>query len=246
MAEIYTKTTKKTLILEPRECVIRQFDFGAWTEMRMGMYFSGIAASGNDSQGLGETVAVASALDRITFGIKDSDTTNIPGETGSLFLGVLSETYSSTAITGNDSSAFRSAGASNGSSSRALVAGGFVGTSLINGNPGSDLCVEPDYPAPTGSTAYCAFLALKFLITNIGLSSQTVTISASTATPVSGNAYTLANLRSAINAATYSNAKVVTWNTGAAARAIPDCWFLRLPFLNNRIRMPAIDMIKIA
>jgi|GEM_PF-3199457 len=28
--------------------------------------------------------------------------------------------------------------------------------------------------------------------------------------------------------------------------AIPDCWFLRLPFYDNRVRISCIDMVKIS
>ena len=248
MAEIYTKSAEKTLILEPREYMIRPFDFGAWTELRIGAYFGGVASSGNNTQGLAETVTISTYQDIIAWGIKDVSAV-LPGFAGSLFLGVMSENgsgHSSTGGNGANSSTFHTSLAVDGSSGRNLVAGGFHDTVKVNGVYPADTTNDLNYPAPTGATGYAAFAAIKFVITHLGAATQSVAISASQTSPITGVNYSLSALRTAINNATYGTARNVAWNDGAAARAIPTCWFLRLPFYSNRIRLSAIDMIKIA
>lgn len=235
MAEIYLKALENTLILEAREFMLRQFNFGTWTEMRMGMFFGGIATTGNNNNVVGETVAISSALDRFAFGIKDSGTTAIPGQTGASFLGL------TTTIAQNNVSAIGSY-QSNG----AWSAAGMTDTTIIGGTAGQTV-LQTNFPNDvTVSSGYNAFYAIKFVINNQGLSTQTVDISVAAATTVAGTDYSLSALRTLINSSTYGTARNIAWNTGAAAKTIPNCWFLRLPFVNNRIRMSAIDMIKIS
>jgi len=237
MAEIYTKAAENTLILESREMMLRQFNFGTWTEMRMGMYFGGVNASGNNVNSVNESVTLTSALDRICFGIKDSSTTTIPGQTGAQFLGVTTTT-GQLSKAGNDG--VQGIIYSNG----ALSPVGTVDTTITGGSVAG---APMQYPIDiTGSSAYCGFYALKFVINNAGLSSQTVTITSTNTVTIAGSAYTVNNLRALINSATYGGSATIAWNNGATANAIPNCWFLRLPFLNNRIRISAIDMIKIS
>lgn len=243
MAEIYLKSAENTLILEPREYMLRQFDFGAWTEMRMGLYYGGVSASDNDGAGSAEQVANSTALDLLSFGIKDSSTA-LPGTTGSLFLGVGTGygNFSSTSA----ATTFGRCASGDGSSQQVLAAVGYYDTNLLNGTYPADNLSSMTYPSPTGTTGYCGFFGLKFVVTDIGLSSQTVTISSVVTSPISGSTYTLAALRTLLNNSTYGTGRVVDWNDGASARVIPNCCFLHLPFYNNRIRISAIDMIKFA
>lgn len=231
MATIYQKTVSdKTCILAPREFILRPFDFGSWTEMRFGCYFSGVAASGDNTNSAAETVALSSYSDRITFGIKDSATNDLPGYGDALFLGGVTETAGSSYCSG---SAFQTLAATR------LAAAGFHETTLVNGS--STLGDALQYPASaSGATGYCGFFAMKFVITGLGTSAQAVAISLVATTPIAGATYTAAALQLLLNNATYGSPVTVAWNDGAAARTIPDAIFIRLPFYNNRIRLSAI------
>ena len=239
MAEIYAKSGENTLILEPREYMLRQFNFGDWTELRMGMYFGCISAASANANVASESVTLVSAVDRLCFGIKDSSTSYIPGQVGASFLGIttMSPTGNGTAI---GTGSLRSIGGNN-----FAVVGLTDGTAT--GGTTTQVCVGMDFPSDvTGATAYNGFVALKFVVANLGLSSQTVTISGVSTNSISGSDYSATALRALLNGATYTNPSTIAWNTGAAAKDIPNCWFLRLPFLNNRIRISCIDMMKIA
>lgn len=231
MASIYQKTVSdKTCILAPREFLLRPFDFGAWTEMRFGCFLSGVAASGDNTNSAAETVALSSFEDRITFGIKDSATNDLPGYGAALFLGAVTETGGASDCTG---SAFQTAAASR------LAAAGFHETTLVNGSSSLTSC--PSFPASaSGATGYCGFYAVKFVIANLGTSSQAVTISSVSTTPISGTDYSAAALQLLLNNATFDSGVSVAWNDGAAARAIPDAVFIRMPFYSNRIRLSAM------
>jgi hypothetical protein len=233
MAEIYLKSSENTLILEPREYMLRPFDFGDWNEIRMGMYFSGVLSSDNNGNVTNETVVYASFLDRIMFGIKDSSTA-LPGDTGSLFLGVGSAASGSATV---GTGAF-------GGNLDAQGLGIYDATSVAgSGSGGGNTMAFPN--DVSGSSSYCGFFGIKMHWTDKGLSSQVAQIDFATAATVSGSTYTVAALRTQLLNATYA-ANSVTWNDGASARAVPTCWYLRLPFYNNRIRLSVIDMIKIS
>ena len=230
MASIYQKTVSdKTCILAPREFILRPFDFGAWTEMRVGMYFSGVASSGDNTDSAVEAVTLSAFQDYITFGIKDSATNDLPGYGDALFLGACTVSSGTSYCSGSN---FQTQGGS------FLASSGFHETTLVNGTSHLDSMVYPASAA--GATGYCAFYAMKFVIANLGASSQAVTISSCTTSPIAGTDYSAAALQIALNGATYGSATSVAWNTGAAARTIPDAFFLRLPFYSNRIRLSAI------
>jgi hypothetical protein len=238
MANIYQKTvTDKTCILSPREYILRPFDFGTdWTEVRIGAYFSGIAASGDNTDSAAETVALASASDRIAFGIKDSATSDLPGFGAALFLGAVTETSSSSYCSG---SAFSALAATR------LAAAGYHETTLVGGT--STLSASMEYPASaSGSTGYCGFFALKFVITNLGTASQSVAISGTRTATVSGTDYSASALQLLMNNNTYQAPVSIAWNDGAIARTIPDAFYCRMPFYSNRIRLSAIRCIRYA
>ena len=239
MAEIYLKSAENTLILEPRESVKRPFDFGAWTEMRMGVFFSGIASVGDNTNAAAETVVLVSNLDYLTFGIKDTSA-YLPGSTGSLFLGAVTPVNATSAGVYSGLYLSSSSGIAN------LAACGSYDATFVLGTSASMIDCPQCPNTISGTTAYCGFYAVKFVISNIGAATQSVAISSAYANSVAGSDYSIAALRTAINNATYGAAKTVAWNTGAVASAIPTCAWIRLPFYNNRIRISSICLIKIA
>lgn len=241
MATIYQKTVSdKTCILAPREFTLHPFDFQNWTEMRLGIYFGGVTSGGDNTMSTAETVTLSSSADRVCFGIKNSSTNDIPGVAGSLFLGSMTGTGLSSDIPGGIE--FGTTGTSN-----SLSAGGYDGTTLVGGTTSQYLLDDMKFPTDTSlATGYNGFYAVKFVITNRGTASQSVAISSATTRTVAGTDYSAQALRLLINNATYNASQSVAWNTGAAARDIPDAIYIRMPFYSNRIRISAIRAIRYA
>jgi hypothetical protein len=236
MAEIYLKSAENTLILEPRESVKRPFDFGTWTEMRLGFYWSMVTSAGANTNGPTATVTYASATDYLTVGIKDTSA-YLPGYTGSLFLGGLSPTDTGTHT-------WTAPGAYGANS--AMAAGGSYDTTWVLGTAASSLTAMRGPADVSLATGYCGFYALRYVIANQGTATQSVNIQCNMTNPIAGADYSITALRSEIQGATYSTARTVAWNTGAAARSIPTCFYLRFPFYTDRIRMSAVALIKVS
>ncbi len=236
MSSNYQKTASdKTNILAPREYFLRPFDFQDWTEMRFGLFFGGVTAGGDNTQSVSESVAQATVADKITVGLKNSDTNDLPGQAGSLFIGAMS--FGGEADC--DNQFYSNVGGSQ------LSAGAFAGTSLIGGSVSN--INQLAYPANVALTsAYNGFWAIKFVINNLGLSTQSVTISTNQVTTVAGTDYSASALRTLINNAVYAGGATLAWNDGAAARVIPDAVWIRLPFYNNRIRISCMMGVRYA
>lgn len=220
----------RVLILDPREFHTRQFDFDNWTEMRMGFFFSGVAAIGDNTASASEEVTQITVDDLITVGLKNSDTDDLPGQAGSLFIGAKS--YSSKANC-NGAAFFSNAG------SNKLTAAAYNGASLIGG-AGSDLNGLDYASNVTGITTYNGFWVLKLVITNRGLATQSIALSTGQTSNVSGADYSPSALRTLMNSATFTVPVTLAWNDGVAARPIPDSYWIRLPFYSNRIRLSCI------
>ncbi len=240
MAIIYQKTVSdKTCILNVRQALLRQFDFGAWTEMRMGFFFSGVTAAGDDTNAVNEIVALSSPLDRIMVGIKNSGNDTFPGYTGSSFIGASNRTGLSSDCNGNSF---------NQSGSAVLTAVAFSDTTLIGGGVGQVLSYCPEWGGSSGSaTGYCGFFGVQFVVGNIGLATQTVSVRSSKTSAIAGANYSESALRTYLNNGPWSGTQVsLAWNDGVSARTIPDGFFVYLPFFLNRIRLSAIMAVKYA
>ncbi len=236
MSSIYQKTVSdKTNILAPREYFIRPFDFQNWTEARFGILWSAVASSGDNVTVAPETVALSTAADLISFGLKDSATSALPGQAGSIFLGATNALGASALTFGAGAAGANFA--SNLGNPAVLAATGYNGVTKFGGT-GSEGIDGIQCPSNTAvASGYCGFYALKFVINNRGLSTQTVTITGSTQSTVSGTDYSASALRILLNNATYTNGGTIAWNTGAAARDIPDSFWIRAPFYSNRMRI---------
>lgn len=239
MALIYQKTVSdKTLILAPREFILRPFDFGTdWTEMRFGVFFTGVLSTDDNTASAAEIVTLSTAADRIAFGIKDSATNDLPGFGASLFLGAATQTGQTSDCA---ATSFSQSGSAN------LTAVGYHDTTIVGGAGAQQLGNNMAFPSAAGATGYNGFYALRYVITNRGLSSQSVAISAASTTPIAGTDYSAQALRLLINGASFGSSIATAWNTGAAARTIPDAIYIRMPFYSNRIRISAMRAIRYA
>lgn len=239
MALIYQKDTEKTLILSPRESYQRAFDFGTdWTEIRLGMFFGGVTDSGDNTQSTSENVTINNASDQVRFGIKNSTNTSYPGEADTSFLGV--STNNTPGGTANCAGfGYYNVGGS------ALIGCGILGATVKQ--PVSANLNAMTFPSNvTGSSAYCGCFVLKIVIANRGASNQQVILSTDDTNVISGSDYSSAALRTLMNSGTFSSPVTIDWNDGAAAYPIPDAFYIRLPFYNNRIRISCMRAIRYA
>lgn len=240
MALIYTKLADKTTVMAPREGGCRQFNFGTdWTEVRVGMFCSSVAATGSNDSAVAETLVTSGVGDYCTFGIKD-DSQTYPGQAGSLFLGV--KTLGANVI----SSVWSGGGGGILGNSASWEAIGYHDTTLVTAGGGLAGSRGMGEANSAASSAYCCFMAVKIIINNLGLSTQTVTMRAVIEQNVAGTDYSATALRTELNNASYGSGLTFAWNDGAAARAIPDCVWVRTPLFLNTLRISAIRAIRYA
>ncbi len=208
-----------------------------WTEMRLGMYFTGVNGWDNAVAGPEEILTVSDVSDYVTFGLKDSNSYFLPGEAGGTFIGIRS--------TGSTSKARAPVLATGwfADSNEECSAVGYAGATLINGGVVANGSLR--YPDPEPLTGYNGFYCVKFVVSGRGLSSQSVSISVARSDQVDGVDYGKAALYQAMNNSTFGTARNVAWNNGGSARALPDAAWVRIPFYNTRIRIQEIMAIKI-
>lgn len=244
----YQKTvTDKTIILSPREALIRPFDFGDdWTEMRFGFFVGGVTAAG-DNTGISssEFLTLSTFADRLTIGLKDN-TDDLPGVAGTNFVGFGSDATHEAA-----DQRMGIYGASPGPYACRLHGLMSIGTSFTSRSLVSGLASGLNYPASaslTGSSGYNGFWAAKFVIADRGLATQTIAVSGSTTQNVAGTDYSESALRTLLNNSTYTSAGTAfDWFDGVpAARAIPNCIWIRNPYFSNRIRLSCMRAIRYA
>lgn len=235
MALIYTKLTDKTTVLAPREGACRKFNFGDdWTEVRFGAFLTAVSSSGSNVDNTLETLVPANITDHVYFGLKN-DFASYPGQAGSIFLGVRSldsvhiQSQANSGI-GDDSGTCRGLGLHD--------------TTAVNGSDVNQ--TRFGSATASGSSAYCQFVAIKIVITNRGLATQSVEVFMTFEDNVAGSDYSATALRTAINNAAYGSMGSFAWNDGVAAREIPDCVWIRSPMYLNAFRVSAIRAIRYA
>jgi len=227
-AQIYEKPSEKVVILSSREAIQRPLDFSTWSEIRLGMFFSMTTVGSDNTAVAAETLAIVSPNDYITYGLKNSNNTNVPGVSGSRFIGIGT-------TSGNSLLALGDIGGFN-----TFHAQGFEGTTLIENastmHPGIMF-----FPSPTPSTAYSGVFILKLVLANRGLSSQTVTATAAQQSGVAGGTYSTDELLIEMNNFIVPGAtRTFNWNDGVSAYDIPDAFYIRLPFYTARMRISAM------
>lgn len=245
MAKIFNKSNDTSLILSPREAVYRQFNFGQWTELRVGMLF-GVVNDTNDSGSANdEEVYRLTDLDRMYFGIK-SYGNEIPGVADTNFIGVTSLTssyvYVRSSVLG---SYYNSSGTlyyrvalGAASASLPLNTKEILTTSTNNGL---------NYQSTIGPTT-CGFYGLRYVLQNSGSANQCVILnykSTSTAGTSSADLNTLLTNNTSWNSMYSSDASYST-ASWAAGIPLPDTFYAYIPSYKNRLRITAIQLMKIS
>ncbi len=237
----YQKLGENVAVLAPREGQRGRLIEGIgsdWTEAIIGMYFTGVDAHDENIAGPDETRTVIDASDYLTFGLKNSSTYDLPGFAGGFFIGIRSTGATSKCLAPSGGIGFFA------DTSESCSAVGYSGSTLVNGGVVSSSSLR--FPDPNPETAFSGFYAVKLVVSNRGMSTQSVAVSVARSSQVSGTDYSKSALNQACRNATFGTAGLVAWNTGAAARTLPDSAWVRLPFFNNRIRIQEIIAIKIS
>lgn len=227
-----------TAILAPREFFLGKSSLSlgsAWLECRIGMFFSVVGAHDENTESPSEDVAVSDVDDYVFFGLKDSSPLKLPGQAGSLFLGMRSSGSTSQVTPPSTSAGYVA------DSAASVSAVGYNGVTLSNGGPMLDAAML--FPDPEPTVGFNGFYCLRFMVNNHGSSIQSVSISASRSGLVSGDDYSSGALRQAILNALFSPGNSVPWNNGVVATQLPDSVWLRFPFYNARVRVQSIMQV---
>lgn len=244
MAEKATIGGKACVVQEPREREMRQTNFGtSWNEVRIGFIGDVIGTTSDDCLAVNETITYASYLDLLCFGLINN-VTSIPGQAGTNFVGYKGNdptnggTMQVQANTASATGAMGQVGPSNSWETFASMSGT---TNLSLGYNNAATIFK--FPAYTSGQLSGALFGLRFVVVNKGLSNQTITLSFSTSptliaiTPATADTVLRSQLINATWNALNAGVTSLAWNSGGSALTLPDTWYLRLPFLNNRIRI---------
>jgi len=235
---------ENNLLLEPREAFYRPFDFGEWTEVRVGMLFRLVSTASDSSSIIVEDISlVNSDSDKIYFGIKDSGN-NMPGVSGTNFIGMASFTGSETRADPFSPSSLL--GDSFDANTR-LYLTAFSGSSmyksfLYQSNSEASLA----FSSSASGSNYNGFYGIKFTLLNSGSANQQVQVTYRRVytSPVGSSS---ADLHSQlVNNTGWTNppgSNTASWTTGIP---LPNSFFVYSPLYNNRLRMAAIEAIKIS
>ncbi len=243
MAKIFNKSNDTSLILSPREAVYRQFNFGQWTELRVGMLFGVVNDTNDSGSATTEEVYRLTDLDRVYFGIK-SYGNEIPGVSNTNFIGVTSATSSYVNILGSRTGTF----VNNGGLFYYRLYLGAASASLPLSTKAIDAGVDTGFIYPTTIGSTCGFYGLKYVLQNSGSANQCVILnykSTSTAGTSSADLNTLLTNNTSWNSMYSSDASYSTasWETGIP---LPDTFYTHIPSYRNRLRITAIQLMKIS
>lgn len=247
MASTYQKTgSDVTCTLASRQALYRQLGsaFSGWTDLRIGMFYSFVGLATDDTVGVTESLTISTYADYFTMGL-NVDNVTLPGQSSSsAFIGACgaldqvnaNATHTTFAFSGWVE-AFTCWGAITGAHGGSNFAGGVYANNNMTGGT---------YPDPTLTSGYCSFHGLRLVINNYGLSTQTITPYTTNTNSIAGTDYSDANLRTYLQNATWAGSSTgsYAWNTGAAARAIPNYLWLRAAWLNNRLRISNIKVMR--
>lgn len=236
MALIYTKLAEKTTVLAPGEGGGRKLDFDAWTEIRYGLFCSAVSASGSNTDNTSESLVPANLTEHVTFGLKDDDQTTFPGEAGSLFIGIREGDAANV-----QSSVNTGIGAAGGNWRPV----GYHGATEVLGGSIA-LSMRMGAATASAASAYASYLGVKIVINDLGLSTQTLTFNVAGNPSVAGTDYSETALLTLLQNSFGGAGTTIAWNDGAAARAIPDCLWVRTPLLSNSIRISCIRAVRYA
>jgi hypothetical protein len=204
-----------------------------------------VSTASDSSSIIVEDISVNSDLDKVYFGIKDSGS-NMPGVSGTGFIGMASFTGSETKADPVSVIPISLLGDSAEANTR-LYLTAFSGSSmyksfLYQSNSEASLA----FSSSASGSNYNGFYGIKFTLLNSGSANQQVQVTYRRVytTPVGSSS---ADLHSQlVNNTGWTNppgSNTASWTTGIP---LPNSFFVYSPLYNNRLRMSAIEAIKIS
>ena len=238
MALVYEKIVgDKTVILEPREACIRipLASANAWTELRIAVALSLTSTAASNAAYPSESFVASTVYDRYAFGLKNSDTDDLPGVAGTRFWGDLTGNGRTVSIV-HTTGAFAT-GTQAGFTNPVLTVA--EGTSIAHDGVNTFSSVKFSTSTETqASTLFANLLGIRLVINNRGLATQTVQM-AMGSNHANITDTSEAALRSYLVALSGWSGltPAVAANSGGVAYAVPDAFFFRLPLITVRARL---------
>ena len=237
MATVYEKIVgDKVVILEPREAAIRipLASANQWTELRIGMFISHTSVAASNAAWTADSFVTSTVYDRTAFGLKNSDNDDLPGVAGTGFWGYLGPNgvttdFATTGILRLNNLAQTTAYyvAADGATLNQVTA---TQPSITFG----------DTAQAQAATLFAKFFGIRFVISNRGLSTQTVTMQIAQGLSIVTDTSETALRALLVNYAGQdigTMSAAITANTGAAAYDVPDAFFFRSAMLSSRTRL---------
>lgn len=229
MATIYQKTaTDRCIILQPREAMLRKMNIPVgWSDLAIAMAFSITSDVGDNATPVTEALNVSSALDRISFGIKD-DSTILPLMAGSRFIGLNTFTPWDSTVRINDSGGWRTDGKNSSWSGTSWVLTDGVTQRYLTSDQGSSHRLSCG-SNPTADSSYSNWISIRMIRTADDITVKYINTPCTT-DPNSTAIQTFFDTASwQYVANNYALSGIGAWDV----RNI----FLRLPFRHNRARV---------
>lgn len=235
MSYIYQlSTSKKTLVLEPREALIYPFNITGWTDLRVGMIYTFINGTSPDSNYVQETVLNNAISNRFFFGIKNSSNDILPGNSGASFIGISN-------LSSNANIACNPTNFTLGPISMRMIT-----PDLGQTGESANITQDPNWVATPG-TNYAGFWGMQFLYnpaTNV-ISGRR--IYDSLGQTQSSLTYLRQRLSALPNTSVYVTGYFnVSGAPNGSGYSLPDAFYLRSPFYSNSMRVAAICIEKFA
>lgn len=234
---------ENNLLLEPREAFYRPFDFGQWTEVRVGMLFRLVGTASDSASISTESISANTDSDKIYIGLKDSSS-NLPGVSGTNFIGMASFSGSATR-TDISNSSYISFGDSFNAYHR-LYLTAFSGSATYAAYFHENTITAPEFSSSASGSNYNGFYGIKFTLLNSGSANQQVQVTYRRVYLTSVGSSSADLHTQLINNSGWTNppaSNTASWTTGIP---LPNSFFVYSPLYNNRLRMSAIEAIKIS
>ena len=228
-------TSDKTLILGVRETFTRKLNIGSnWLDVRIGMYFTMVPATNDDSSSITETVTYNNYKDRFFWGIKN-DSNYLPLSSGSRFVGMSNSNGNAPSIPSNVSAAQSFNGT-------ALYPISTNGTTILSSNSGQTDVGVPRYSLTNSNGLW----SQRFLVNNYGLSTQTISCTNKISYTTAIADVSMNSLYNQLTGSFGGGSTTLTWNASSIALPLPEYFFVNFPFFNNRIRITTYGGVKLS
>jgi len=241
MAKISEYSNDNALILSPREALYREFNVGQWTELRIGMLYHIVSDTSDTAYPDISEVYYLSNIDGIYFGIKSSGS-NFPGTGSADFIGA-------TSLNGSDGYYARasagSAGYSNGTYHWLFLGASSASNALYTTGSGINSSFGFTFGSVSGGN--CGFYGLKYVLENSGSANQQIIVNYKSNASVATSSATLySNLVNNTSWTAMANNRVHSTASWAAGIPLPNTFYAYLPFYKARLRVTAMQIIKVS